>query len=216
MEKQNKSIGKTVLVVLLLIVTIVSLILATYAWAKYTSSFNGTATADVAKWNVTATVNGTAQYTKEFTHVVKTKMAPGTSGIIPVNVKLNDTEVCVKYDIYMESLTGKPTNVKFYEATKSGDAEPYTYTKGTEITAKVSDAATSTTPVISGYLELTNDNTVVDAQGNRYIMWDWPYETPGGDVADTTDGQNANTMSVKVRVVATQVNPNDAAGSDNN
>lgn len=209
MEKKN-NVGRTALIVLLLIVTIASLVLATYAWAKYTEKVGeGTATAEVAKWNVTATVDGTAQYTKEFTHVVPTQMAPGTSGVIPVSVKLNDSEVCAKYEIFVEEVTGKPTNVKFYEATKQDDG---TYTKGTEITVVDGSAA-----AITGYLELTGDNAVNNAEeGTRYIMWDWPYETPGGDEADTTDGKADGTMNVKVRVVATQVNPEDAADIDNN
>ena len=37
MEKQKKSVGTIALVVLLLIVTIASLVLATYAWSTYTS-----------------------------------------------------------------------------------------------------------------------------------------------------------------------------------
>ena len=213
MENQNKknNAGTIALVVLLLIVTIAALVLATYAWAKYTEKVGeNTAEVAVAKWNVTSTVDGTAQYTKEFTHVVPTKMAPGTSGVIPVEVKLNDTEVCVKYEIYLEGVTNKPTNVKFYKATKSGE----TYTKGDEITATTT--ATATDPVITGYLELTNDNAVNNAEkGTEYIMWDWPYETPNGDEIDTAEGKAALTMSVKVRVVATQVDPNTAANSDN-
>lgn len=224
MEKQKKSVGTTLLVILLLIVTIAALVLATYAWAKYTEKVGeNTANVVVAKWNVTSTVNGTAQYTKQFTHVVPVKMAPGTSGIIPVDVALNDTDVCVKYEIYAEGLTNKPTNVKFYEATKSGT----TYTKGTDITANVATAATSSTPVITGYLELTSDNTNVNATGTKYIMWDWPYDNSGvtigeganaktGDEVDTEEGKAGLTMSLKVRVVATQVNPEDVPTVDDN
>lgn len=206
-QKQKKSVGTIALVVLLLIVTIASLVLATYAWAKYTEKVGeGTATAEVAKWNVTSTVDGTAQYTKEFTHVVPVKMAPGTSGVIPVNVKLNDTDVCVKYEIFVDTVENKPTNVKFYKATKSGDV----YSKGAELTVP-----STTTAAITGYLELENDNTnKPDAEGNEYIMWDWPYETENGDEADTADGKAAKTMSVKVRVIATQVDPNSAATID--
>lgn len=231
-QKQKKSVGTIALVVLLLIVTVASLIAATYAWAKYTEKVGeGTATAPVAKWNVTATVDGTAQYTKTFTHVVPTKMAPGTSGIIPVNVALNDTDVCVKYEIFIDSVTNKPTNAKFYKATKVVDGQNVSYTKGAEITTVDGSAA-----AITGYLELTNDNARNTSEtGEEYIMWDWPYETAGnvtvpdtsanaeegatisvtGDEADTIDGKAAATMSVAVRVVATQVDPNSVATSDN-
>ena len=215
MEKQKKSTGLIALIVLLLLITVVAVVIATYAWTKYTEKVaEGTATAQVAKWNVTSTVDGTAQYTKEFTHVVQTKMAPGTSGVIPVNVALNDTDVCVKYEIFVDTVTNKPTNVKFYKATANVDAqsgEITGYTKGAEIT--VPNASTA---AITGYLELTNDVTNnASKEGNEYIMWDWPYETTNGDEADTTDGKAAKTMSVAVRVVATQVDPNEAANFDN-
>ena len=228
MEKQKKSTGTTLLIVLLLIVAIVSLIFATYAWTKYTEKVaDASGTAQVAKWNVTANVNGQAQYTKEFTHVVPTKMAPGTSGVIPVDINLNDSDVCAKYEIFVDTVTDKPTNVKFYKATKSGN----TYTKGSELT--VPNASTA---AITGYLELTGDSAKnTNESATEYIMWDWPYETAGnvtipdtsasaqegatvtvtGDEADTIDGKAAKTMQVKVRVVATQVDPNTAANSDN-
>lgn len=211
MEKQKKSVGTTLLVILLLIVTIAALVLATYAWAKYTEKVADTqANVVVAKWNVTSTVNGTAQYTKEFTHVVPVKMAPGTSGIIPVDVALNDTDVCVKYEIFLDNVTNKPTHVSFYEATLSNG----NYTKGATALTFGSEAAAGTA-AITGYLELTNDNTTNTAQtATRYIMWDWPYES-GDDETDTNEGKQGLTMSLKVRVVATQVNPNDAANVDN-
>ena len=222
-QKQKRSAGTIALVVLLLIVTIASLVLATYAWAKYTEKLDEkTANVQVAKWNVTAEVDGTAKYTKEFTHVVSTKMAPGTSGVIPVNVKLNDTDVCVKYDIFVDQVTNKPTHLKFYKATKSGEGTSATYTKGAEITATDGKSA-----AITGYLELTGDKTNnPTAEGNEYIMWDWPYEMEGAatagadavaayDKIDTDEGKLAQTMSVKVRVVATQVEPGTAATIDN-
>lgn len=226
MEKQKKSVGTTLLVILLLIVTIAALVMATYAWAKYTEKVaENTSNVTVAKWNVTATVNGTAQYTKEFTHVVPTKMAPGTSGVIPVDVALNATEVCVRYDIYLDNVTNKPTNAKFYEATRSGEGtqqSPYVYAKtGNELV--YGNGAVSSTPAVTGYLELTNDNTVnSNAKSTKYIMWEWPYETgstaeekAANDAIDTTDGKAAATMSVSVRVVATQVDPNSVATLDN-
>ena len=103
-QKQKKSVGTIALVVLLLIVTIASLILATWAWAKYTSKTSDNATAEVAKWDVTFDQNN-AQMFKTFEHVTATRIAPGTNGSFDIQVIPNDTEVCFNYAINIDSLT---------------------------------------------------------------------------------------------------------------
>ena len=222
MEKQKKSTGLIALVILLLAITIVAVIIATYAWTKYTEKVaEGTSTVEVAKWDVSATIDGAAQYTKTFNHVVPTKMAPGTSGVIPVTVNLGETDVCVKYEIFLEGVQNKPTNVKFYRATKNG--ENYEYTAADEI--QVSTAATASTASITDYLELAGANENqrnTDEIVTEYIVWDWPYDNSGvtigtktGDEVDTEEGDANKSMSVNVRVVATQVNPNSVPESDN-
>ena len=102
-QKQKKSAGTIALVVLLLIVTIASLVLATYAWAKYTSKESSTAEAPVAKWNVTFTpANDT--FVGTYSHVVTNKIAPGTSGTFDIAVNPNDTEVCFNYTIKIDNV----------------------------------------------------------------------------------------------------------------
>lgn len=103
-QKQKKSVGTIALVVLLLIVTIASLILATYAWAKYTSKTSDNATAEVAKWDVTFDQNNSQMF-KKFEHVTQDRIAPGTNGSFAIEVKPNDTEVCFNYAINIDSLT---------------------------------------------------------------------------------------------------------------
>lgn len=220
MEKKNTK-GTTALVVLLLIVTIAALILATYAWAKYTSEVgNGTATANVAKWNITANVNGTAQWTQEYKHVVKTRVAPGTSGIIPITVNLNDTEVCANFDVFITSVTNKPTNLKFYSATEGSTAG--NYVRGSEInlgTITNNSATGLNVLATSGTLNLdgTNHNAAANASnGKAYIWWEWAYETGTGtdniaanDAIDTNEA-SLGEMSVGIKIVATQVNPTNA------
>ena len=49
--KSKSSVGNTLLVIFLIAVIMVSSSIGLYAWAKYTSSINGTATAQVAKWS---------------------------------------------------------------------------------------------------------------------------------------------------------------------
>ena len=200
MEKQKKSVGTVALVVLLLIVTIVSLVLATYAWAKYTTTYNNTeANAIVAKWNVTGN-SGNLQFNKVFTHVITpNKLAPGTNGTIPVSLDVTGTEVDVYYTMTLVSATNKPTNLKFY-ATRTGNGttdSPYVYTN--PITENVAYKTDTLQP----------GSTTVDGT----IYWDWPYETKvegdstEGDLADTTNGKNPQTMTVSVNVYAKQVQP---------
>lgn len=182
MEKQNKSAGKTALIVLLLIVTIVSLVLATYAWAKYTTTTEGNATAVVAKWNVAG--NSTdLTWSKTFTHVVAERLAPGTNGTIPVSFGINDTEVDVEYTITLVSAENKPTNLKFYTDS----------TKSTEITV--------------GGQAYTGTITIGGAAFSGAIYWDWPYETAGGDAVDTEEGEAAKNMTVEIKIDAVQVKP---------
>ena len=227
MEKQKKSVGTIALVILLLIVTIISLVLATYAWAKYTTTSNTeTANAVVAKWNVAASVNGTAQWTKTFNHVVPTKMAPGTSGVIPVTVDVTGSEVCVHYEVYVTGVTNKPKHLKFYEATGTTG----NFVKSGEIlgntSLNVENATVPTTAgdvkIFDGYLGLAGDNhnttTGATQTKTRYLMWEWPYsldsenatEVAEYDAIDTADGNAAATMSVSIKVVMTQVDPNSA------
>lgn len=229
MEKQKKSVGTTLLVVLLLIVTIAALVLATFAWARYTQDVTpaaNNATANVAKWNVNATVDGTAQYTKDFEHVVNVKLAPGTSGVIPVTVNLNDTEVCVDYEITITGVTNKPTHLSFYKG--AYDGTNYTIATG----ASAFQGTETATPIITGTLDLDDHNTVnatdytnateelTGPSVTEYIYWDWPYsyaenttankteaDEAAYDAVDTQDGINAEQMIVSIKIVATQVRP---------
>lgn len=181
-QKQKKSTGLVALVILLLIVTIVSLIIATYAWAKYTTTLpETTATATVAKWDVDGK-SGALTWNRTFTHVVAGKLAPGTNGTIPVSFGIGDTEVDVKYTITLVSAENKPTNLKFYTDS----------TKSKEITVG-GEAYTGTIEV--GGSDFTGA-----------IYWDWPYES-GDDETDTKEGAAAKTMTVTIEIEAEQVKP---------
>lgn len=206
MEKQNKSIGKTVLVVLLLIVTIVSLILATYAWAKYTSTENGSATATVAKWDVSLTADDT-EFVKEYTHVVKDLIAPGTSGKIDVTVAAGNTEVDFDYEIALLTATPKPKHLKFYsdeECTTElviGDSTDGVIKGNVKVVAD--DGTKLSTPVVTG---------------TSTIYWKWVYSyadytgadkeatEEAYDQQDVTDSTLGD-MAVTFKMTATQVKP---------
>lgn len=210
MEKQNKSIGKTVLVVLLLIVTIVSLILATYAWAKYTSNTDGTATAQVAKWNVTVSAD-TTKFQQTYQHVLADRIAPGTVGQLDATVNIGtDTEVDVDYKIYIEDVTVEyadgstegtptiPTNMIFKDS-ESNVIEHANLKKGTEI-------ASGRVVAKAGKSDVTTA-----------LTWEWPYTTGTkvegssdiytGDAQDTLDGQKPVKITITYKVDAWQVQP---------
>lgn len=189
MEKQKKSVGTTILVVLLLIATVASLVFATYIWAKYSSSENGEATAAVAKWNVTATP-GELTFSKTFTHVVTpNKLAPGTNGSFSAKLDVTGTEVDVAYTITIDKIENKPTNLVLK------DSKGTTLTEGSTVT---------------GTITTDSDTKTV----NEVFTWEWPYETgtsdeekKANDVKDTTDGKNAETMTITYRIDAVQVKP---------
>lgn len=212
MENNKKSTGKTILVVLLLIITIVSIVLATYAWAKYTTTIEGNSTGVVAKWNVSGNVENEIRWSQTYNHVVENRLAPGTSGIIPVTFGINDTEVDVKYTISIVGATNKPTNLHFYEATYDGA----TYTKGNPLT--VTPTAGATTGVITG--TIAHNAAADDKTATRYIYWEWPYTTgtdaneiASNDAIDTNeatkDTEEERTMTVAVKIDAVQIDPNE-------
>lgn len=183
MEKEKKSKGTTALVILLLLVTFASVIIATYAWAKYTTTLpEGTANAVVAKWNVDGE-SSNLTWTKEFKHVVPNKLAPGTSGTIPVTFGINDTEVDVNYTITLVSAENKPTNLKFYTD------------------------SSKTKEIAVGGQAYTGTIAVNGADFTGAIYWEWPYETTDGDTVDTQEGTAAKTMTVKIKIEAVQVQP---------
>ncbi len=162
MEKKNNSVGKTMLIVLLLIVTIVSLILATYAWAKYTTTVTGSSTAQVAKWDVKFTPASTV-FTKNFTHVVNERLAPGTSGKIAMTVVSTDTEVDYHYTLNMSKITNKPTNLHFYTD------EACTAANEIAVTGTTATAYNDVPVTLSGNKAATNKEI--------NIYWKWEYET---------------------------------------
>ncbi len=225
MEKQNKSTGKTVLIVLLLLVTIVSLVLATYAWAKYTTTEEGTATAQVANWNVTFT-SADNTFTGTYTHVVEGKIAPGTTGTFDVTVNPNDTEVCFDYTMKIDS-------VQFLDGQDNVLADTTTLADGVTLAdfrshiKFTNEAGTDVTngAATSGTFDLSNHNSgtasnAADTTGKETFTWTWPYNGTATeadaiaayDKIDTAAGEyaaaNGLKMKVNYTVTAVQVEPN--------
>ena len=207
--ENKKSIGTTVLIIILLLVTVAALILATYAWAKYTSTGNGEATAQVAKWNVTVNAD-TTKFQQTYTHVLNDRIAPGTSGQLDATVNVGeDTEVDVDYKISIEDIEvtyvdetvqgtpAIPTNMIFKDS-QGNTINHADLTVGKEIASGTVEAGTG------------------NATAKTVLSWEWPYETGDkvgdsdintGDAQDTIDGQNPVKITVTYKVDAWQVEP---------
>ncbi len=226
-QKQKKSVGTVLLVILLLIVTIASLILATYAWAKYTSQETGSATAQVAKWNVDVKFANN-DFTETASHVLAKRLAPGMSGSFDITINPNSTEVDFDYDIILENVSANaPKHLHFY--TQSS----HDTTCEIELGCPPEDQQNIAQNYLHGTIEASKDpkNSIT-----KTIYWEWPYEAPddaddkdtdtkeisgntlveksGGngipdyDDQDTLDGQKAENVEVTFKVTATQVDPN--------
>lgn len=156
MENKKQSMGKTALIVVLLLVTIVSLVLATYAWAKYTTTETGTATAQVAKWDVGLTADDT-KFVGTYSHVLAQRIAPGTSGSFEVSIDPKSTEVDFDYSIIISGVENKPTNLHFYTDAAFTDEISVEGVSNTNLTGRVTlGTATAVTET---------------------IYWNWAYET---------------------------------------
>lgn len=202
--KKNRT---TRLVVLVLFLAIITAVIISGTFAKYTTSVNGTGSATVAKWAVALKANGES-FTdgKTFTladttlndKVADGKIAPGTDGSFSLAIDATGSEVAIHYVVEISSLTNVPTNLKFY---KDSIADENLIT------------VTGDKFVMEGDIALADVGTEVTLP----IYWAWAYETgtvtdgvATGDAADTQDGIDAETMTFSVKLTATQADPTNA------
>lgn len=186
----------TVILCLILMLSIVAacgMLASTYA--KYTSQIDKTAPAEVAKWNFDVeneSVSFAIQLgqTVDATTLTSGKIAPGTSGSFNIPLTNGTTETGVDFTIALNTITGKPTNLKFYtDAAHQNELVPGTGTITGQLKA---EDATGVTPT---------------------IYWQWPYETAGGDAQDTTDGKAAADLTVGITITGVQTEPGAAITS---
>ncbi len=190
MKKSKKS--AILLMVLLLLIAVTAMYVAS-TYAKYTSEITGNnGTATVAKWafttdNAVQTLTINLAGTYDATTLVNNKIAPGTTGSFNIALSNEHSEVGVNFSVKLNSITNKPTNLKFYKDSS--------YT--TELTP-----GTST---ITGQLVAGEKNF----EGVP-VYWRWEYETDAiatNDPKDTTDGESANSLTIGVDITGTQVQP---------
>ena len=198
MQKKNKN--AIILMALLTLVAVTAMYVAS-TYAKYTSEITGNnGTATVAKWafstdNATRTLTINLAETYDSTTLVANKIAPGTAGSFNVALVNTNSEVGVDWTIKLNSITNKPTNLKFYKDSS--------YT--TELTP-----GTST---ITGQLTAGNSTGL-----SVPIYWKWVYETgttphtaEGEDPADTADGIAAKELTIGVDITGVQTAPSTTA-----
>lgn len=179
---------KKTLVAAFAVLGIAALGMGAFVYAKYVSTVTGTGTAQVAKWEFRSENEGKTDLIKcepgktyKATTLVDGKMAPGTEGKCAIKVRNGEGQVGVNYTIAVAA-SGKPTNLKFYTDEAHTTALPTTGVTG-HIDAGV------TTP------------------DEKVIYWLWPYETAGGDATDTSEGENAGSMTIDFAITGVQVQP---------
>ncbi|MCD2493254.1 hypothetical protein LQE92_11550 [Lacrimispora sp. NSJ-141] len=172
------------------VLTLVTTCLLGGTLAKYTTSVNGTGTAEVAAWSFQ--VNGsTAQFDVDLSdtstkkvNVAEGKIAPGSEGKFDIKVDGKGSDVAIDYTIAFSELQNKPANLEFY-----------------------SDAAYGTKiPDLAAYDGL-NGTIAVDAVGTpvtKTVFWKWDYSA---DNAGTTDNTETGSMTFKITVTGTQKAP---------
>ena len=119
--QKEKSIGRNILIIFLIIVMIASVCAALFAWAKYQTTINGTATGETAKWSFKVSDGDTSTQSIDFpmtrtdsnTSVAEGKIAPGTYGKLEIGIDATGTETALTYTIE-GTMENKPTNMKFY------------------------------------------------------------------------------------------------------
>lgn len=222
-NNKKKSTGTVALIVLLLIITIVALVFATYAWAKYTEKSTGTASANVAKWNVTLD-NTTKDFAGSHTHVVTEKIAPGTKGSFNIQIDPGTSEVCIAYQIKLTGVSFAGANDSTIKHLKFFSDEAHT--KEVKFDGTVNSDLTGT-------IDLTSDNARPYTQSpvTETIYWIWPYDfeeansiaayndidanAEAYDQEDNKAGKDVTSMSVTYEVRAWQVDPGTSNGADN-
>lgn len=194
--KKNRT---TRLIVLVLFLAIVTSVIISGTFAKYTETATKDSTAAVAKWvfNADDSNLGKVVRTDGVTadKIVADKLAPGTQGTIKAALNLEGCEVAVDYVVEISNIQNKPQNLKFYK-----DEACTTEIAAVDGKYKIEGTVAATA--------ITSDDIAAN------IYWKWDYETGADDAAkaandakDTTDGKNAANMTFSVAIVATQHNP---------
>ena len=191
--------------------TLITTCISGVTLAKYASEVTGTGTAVTAKWVFKA---GSSEGAETFTTfklgettntdtIAKEKIAPGSSGTVPLYYDLSGTEVKtnLKISIKVDDVSKLPTNFKITcDGVTKGKTD---FTNDTYVEFMTKNITVDST---TGVL------TAADAKAQKDITWAWAFETGSddstkktGNTNDTTDGKAAGTVNFTVKVEATQL-----------
>jgi len=195
MEKKTKSIGSSLLIIILIAIILVSSVIGIWAWARYQSGMQGQAVVQVAKWNFK--VSGDGEQTEQISFlmtrtdnnetVATGTIAPGTFGEIPIEIDVTGTETDLMYTI-SGSIVNMPRNLKLYfdaARTEEMSVIGQKFSKGNYL--KVSDIGTGSKVI------------------TETIYWEWPFETgteedviEANNIKDTEDMGKSMTIALTV------------------
>lgn len=178
-----------------LIILVLVLFKTTPSLARFQSIINPDGTIPTAKWiikindNSVDSININLEDTLDENDPYSTSyVVPGTSGVIPIEVNANGSEVPLKYELSITSSSFDfPTNLKFY-------------TDENKTIPLILDT------VFSGYF-LLNDT---DKKEQHNIYWEWEYKT------DETSNENDNEwmdeeISLDLEIISLQMIEGDAS-----
>lgn len=181
---KKKSLG--ILVALLLVVGA-----GVYTYARYTSSFTGTGSAQVAKWAVKVNDSVTDTFDLDLslsanTNVADNRIAPGRTATAQLILDLTGTEVATDYEIDLSGVTGLPDGMKItsVKATVAGG-------QATELNGS-NGKYTGSVALADVAKPITFDITVA-----------WENDEANNE-NDTTVGEAAGELSIPVTVTAKQ------------
>lgn len=201
MDKKQKTLCVSILIVLLLIV-----FLAGFTFAKYYTTYDGEGSLQTAKWSFK--VNGWSTSETNPISLLDTvdhdgkvnlengKMAPGFSGKAELDLDASESEVDVEYRVEATEEGNKPSNLFFQ--------------------AKIDGVSTISYATLSELAEKELKGTILKADASRVkkieIYAIWPYETGNtaeeilqNDKEDTDDGTNkVYNYTFALKVVGTQ------------
>jgi hypothetical protein len=190
-EKKNK---KSIVLILLLLLVAISGGIAFGTYAKYVEEITGNnGTATIASWafatdNQTQNITVALNPTVDATTLTNGTIAPGASGSFNIALKNTNTDVAVEFVVKLSSVTGAPTNLKFYKD------------------------SSYTTEITPGDTEVKGKLAAKDSTGVTVpVYWKWDYETTGGDTVDTNEGKTGGDMTVNVSIKGTQLPPSNTA-----
>ena len=186
----KKKLSVLILVVLLLLVGVGS-----FTYARYITIYNGTGTAEIAKWAVALKQGGTAVsetfdldlVISNSIHVATGKIAPGETATATLQLDLTGTEVSSNVTLDLTGITGLPAGMTIADVSiKNGGRE-------------LPVSGDTTTKLYTGYISHVESNKVLDI----VITFEWENDDTN-NITDTVAGKNAGTLSIPVKVTVEQ------------